>query len=538
MNGLWGFLTAVLLSTVVLAGCLGGADKESEAASAKGAAAWAEDDPRLSQPIYDEIVKERVLVASFDGKNMDNWVFRPKTPDNVTVPVFINFSPYWSNLAPTTESGGDAFSLYMIDYFIPRGYAVVLSSARGTGYSEGCFNLGGIVEQRDSYEVIEHFGAAPWSNGNVGTGGKSYDGTMPNGAAVLNPPSLKTIIPVSPISELYKYNYKDGISYSHGYRFNQYYFMGVGMDVQYGQPKTDQPALLIDDAACPYLPEMQAWGLGSGLIGDSSDYWEERNYTRDASKATASMWLIHGLQDWNVKPDNILPWMSEYGGPVKAWLHQWTDGGTGGHVYPMRDDWNITMLRWLDHWLKDIDTGIMDEPAIQVQDTQMRWRNEESWPPTDVRALTVPLAGGTISDQVAYAVPLEIPNGTHIAGEIVVRLSVTSDIPQGRIVAVLNDGEERVTYGGLNLRHRDGIQDPQPVIPGEAYDIVFRLHPADAVLSDKATLRLATAGADYFAPPMGATLTISQVSLSLPTKSSALMFEDPAPVELDACWAC
>jgi hypothetical protein len=70
------------------------------------------------------------------------------------------------------------------------------------------------------------------------------------------------------------------------------------------------------------------------------------------------------------------------------------------------------------------------------------------------------------------------------------------------------------------------------------FDIVFRLHPADAVLSDKATLMLATAGADYFAPPMGATLTISQVSLSLPTKSSALMFEDPIPVELDACWAC
>jgi predicted acyl esterase len=39
------------------------------------------------------------------------------------------------------------------------------------------------------------------------------------------------------------------------------------------------------------------------------------------------------------------------------------------------------VLRWYDHWLKGIDTGIMDEPPIQlfVQGTN-EWRDEFEWP--------------------------------------------------------------------------------------------------------------------------------------------------------------
>ncbi|HLE46727.1 MAG TPA: CocE/NonD family hydrolase, partial [Candidatus Thermoplasmatota archaeon] len=384
---------ALVLSVVFLAsafsGCL--ADEKSTASSRGparriGAVDPSEYEDALSKPIYDltQLVKENAKVPSFDGKRMDNWVYRPKTPDGVKVPVFINFSPYWYNLAPSSEQQGDAFSRYMIEYFVPRGYAIVLSSVRGTGYSEGCFNIGGEYEMKDAVAVIEHFAKQPWSNGNVAAGGKSYDGTTPQGAAVKAPPALKAIFPVSGISELYKYNYKGGIPYGNGASFNTYYYAGESAAPREAQA----PLFMVDRVACPYLPEMQANGVGSAVTGDYTAYWQERNYTKNAKNVKAALFFVHGFTDWNVKPDHILPWLNEIpvDTPRKVWLHNWVANDRGsrdGHVYPRRDDWNTTMLRFLDETLKEIPTGIFDEPAYQIQDSADQWRWEEKWPPDD-----------------------------------------------------------------------------------------------------------------------------------------------------------
>src|SRR5687767_1034923 len=79
---------------------------------------------KLSKPIYTKIIKENVKVASFDGKKMDQWVYRPEVAEGTKVPVFINFSPYWYNAAPSSENMGDNFGKYMINEYVPRGYAV------------------------------------------------------------------------------------------------------------------------------------------------------------------------------------------------------------------------------------------------------------------------------------------------------------------------------------------------------------------------------------------------------------------------------
>jgi hypothetical protein len=42
---------------------------------------------------------------------------------------------------------------------------------------------------------------------------------------------------------------------------------------------------------------------------------------------------------------------------------------------------NRQMLRWFDHWLKDVDTGIMDEPEVAIFDSgTRRWRYEDAYP--------------------------------------------------------------------------------------------------------------------------------------------------------------
>src|SRR5688500_14335726 len=54
----------------------------------------------LSPVLYDLdlLLAEHVPIKSFDGVTIDAWVFRPDAQE--PVPVIINFSPYWSNLAP------------------------------------------------------------------------------------------------------------------------------------------------------------------------------------------------------------------------------------------------------------------------------------------------------------------------------------------------------------------------------------------------------------------------------------------------------
>lgn len=557
----------VLLAATLLlvAGCVGGAPPAPSTPAARDPFLV---DPatyldKLSKPVFTEIIKERVKVPSFDGKKMDNWVFRPKAPEGTKVPVFINFSPYWTNLAPSGDAEGDNFGKYMIHEYVPRGYAVVLSSLRGTGYSEGCFNIGGDVEKKDAVAVIEHFAKQSWSNGNIGAGGKSYDGTTPQGAATLSPPALKAIFPVSGISELYKYNYKGGLPYTNGHIFNAYYYGQVGGDAGTSgvKPKAEEPLLIADDAACAELPEMQASGVGSALTGDYTRYWTERNYTKDASKVQAAVFFVHGFTDWNVKPDHILPWLSKIDAPKKVWLHNWAKAPEGGHVYPMRADWNLTMLRFLDQTLKGIETGIFQEPAFELQDSEGSWHYETEWPPKgnttrlflSAKTLSTAAGAGTAeftddgsvgcgsqgSNVARYS--LVLPETFRYTGEPIVHLTVKSDKAAGRVVALLCDGTKIINWGGLNLRHRKSLEEPQPVVPETWYEIQFPLFPQDDVVAGGSTLSLAIASQapGFLNIPTRATIGIKEDAKAFIDFSTELSGNrhEPQPVTI-TCFAC
>jgi putative CocE/NonD family hydrolase len=582
---------ATILFIAVFAGCLAGKDQPPSGGPAQKKKAMHAVDPsvylpKLSPILYEKILRENIKVASFDGKRMDAWLYRPEVPEGTKVPVFINFSPYWSNLEPAAGAEGDAFGRYMIHEYVPRGYAVVLTSVRGTGYSEGCFNIGGEVERKDAVAVIDFFAKQPWSNGNVAAGGKSYDGTTPQGAAIMGDPNLKAIFPVEPITELYQYNYKGGIPYGNGASFNAYYYAGES-----AAPKDAQgppPLFMADRVACPTLPDTQSNGVGSAASGDSNAYWQERNYTKGASKVTAALFFVEGFTDWNVKPDNILPWLNMIPAPKKVYLHNWTKNwkpNGDGHVYPMRDDWNVTMLRFLDQTLKGIDTGIFTEPNYQIQDSSGAWRWEETWPPASAvatrfyfahaagkgeLALVAPKssttatfldaapAGATVrggtsckwtEDQtiVKYETPV-LDHEVHYAGAPIVHMQARSDKAVGKVIAPRSTsgptGEfEMINWGGLNLRHRVSLDNPQTVVPGALYDLNFPLFPQDDVVPSGWKLVLFLAGGyggQYAAAPYGDQLTVlenDKAYVELPLEGGALAYETPQPT-LIHCFAC
>lgn len=544
------FTLAALLALSTLAGCLA-----PSATTPAGPLA-----ERLSQVLFDEVLAEHAPIESFDGTVLDAWVYRPDVGDSgATVPVIINFSPYWSNLAPPAATGGDAFSQYLIEYFVPRGYAVALVSARGTGLSEGCFTIGGPLELQDEDVVATFFGTQAWSNGNVTATGKSYDGTMAQGLLVMGNPHVRTIAPVSPISELYKYTYFDGVPYTNVH-FNTYYVEQTSL-VQGQDTYGKTPTRFCDESV-----EVQTAQYHSLLTGDYSAYWQERNYTALLPDTLdASVFYIHGLADWNVKPDHMTPWLEELYArdvTVKQWLGQWA------HEYPTRPDFNETLLRWFDHYLKGVDTGILQEPLVNVEDNEGTWRTEDAWPPVRAASRTLYLDMGALTDAPgsgsdAYpdrpALPVSpiqqevryeyaVTEDVRIVGAPLLRLAVSATGPRATLSATLLADGKVVGQGFRDLAHRDSMAQSQPMTPGTTYEVDVHFYPQDVLVKAGSTLTLVLAHAPPADAPVGiqafpttAVVTVHHGEgtwLSLPLLPADDVAPEPVQPKDVGCWAC
>jgi predicted acyl esterase len=481
----YGFTAIATLVTGALAGCLT-ADQGEDASSGRTVVGL----EHLSQAIYDILPVENVRVASVAlDQTLEAAVYRPDTDE--PVPVWINFSPYWGDDA---DAEGDAFSRYMIHEYVPRGYAVVLSSVRGTGHSDGCFAIGGDAELQDMYNVVDHFARVEWSNGHVGAGGKSYDSTTQNGMIAKFPhPALKTIFHVSGITDMYRYNYREGAPYTSGTIFNTYYSFGqdlheyalplpIGGGSPAGESEFDEDEESIArllDTACPEIVLSNVHGVASGVTGQKTDYWIERDWNRYVGDTAwnGSIFFVHGFADWNVKPDHILPWVDRLPDDiaVKGWLHQWEESGTG-HVYPMRQDWNLTMLRWLDHFLKGIDTGILAEPAWDLQSNDGIWRWADTWPPE---------TGEVEIDAQVLASAVEGP--LRFSGQLAVTLPVAVSGLDPVVTVTLWDEDavgarEWRNEAVLRLLYREGLDTPVPLGPGDVVTVRAEFYPQDDLL--------------------------------------------------------
>lgn len=524
----------------------------------------------LSQVVFEKVLPEPLPFTAKDGVVLDVYVYRPDVGASDTkVPVIINYSPYWHNLAGPTSTGGDAFSLYLIDHFVPRGYAVALVSVRGTGLSGGCYSIGGIQEIDDADAIATFLAQQPWANGNVAAVGKSADGTVAQGMLARDNPHLKTIVPVSPISEWYKYNYYGGVPYdTSGATFNAYYVEAVSLQPTNGPE--NETFERTPERVCPESADVQRAGFESAATGDYTQYWQDRNYTAQLpATLDTSVFYIHGLQDWNVKPDHMAPWLDELYArdvTVKQWLGQWE------HDYPGRDDWNATLLSWFDSELKGIDTGITREPLVQVQDDTGIWRDEDRWPPTRATALALyPSEGGQLGATAGSGTAMygDVPGGLlmdapvagdvlylsepladalRIVGSPVFRASVSSLGPRGTLaVALLIDGKI-VDQGFLDLAHRNGLGSSEPLTPGETYEVTVPLYPQDLVVPAGSVLGLLVAsgspdGAPVSVTPVsaGAVVTITHgegTFLTLPVVPfEDARIEERQPEDL-GCWTC
>jgi X-Pro dipeptidyl-peptidase len=362
----------------------------------------------VTQPVYGyaDAIRERVWVESnfdsdLDGVNdliaMD--IMRPvaSETDGLKAPVIMDASPYYSTLGrgneaelkEDTDGDGllDKWPLFYDNYFVPRGYAVVLLDMVGTNNSTGCPVTGGTPDNLSAKVAIDWLNGratardkdgnvveADWHNGRTGMIGKSYDGTLANAVAATGVEGLSTIVPISAISSWYDYTRSNGV-------------------VQRGNSYPSFLSNTVTDpdrrAYCATVRSILAANDGDEH-GDYTPFWAERDYVPDADKVTASVFVVHGTNDENVRPDHFSKWWYELKHtPRKLWLTQ------TGHEDPFefrRGEWVNTIHRWFDSELWGIKNGIRFEPEATVERSAGVFADYSQWPDADMEKVKLRLA--------------------------------------------------------------------------------------------------------------------------------------------------
>ena len=363
---------------------------------------------------YADAIRERVFIDSpYDSdKNGVNDIIaidikRPKaTNEGLKAPVVMDPSPYYSTLGRGNESqlkrdyDGDGlldlWPLFYDNYFVPRGYAVILMDMIGTNNSTGCPNVHDVSDNLSAKVVIDWLNGrargvdkngtvvtAPWHNGKTGLIGKSYDGTLANAVAASGVEGLTTIVPISAIASYYDYTRTNGVIQ----RGNNY-LASLANTVT----NPDRRA-----HCAPIRAELDA--NDGDENGDYSDFWAVRDYLKDLDKVKASVFITHGIQDENVRADHMSKWwygLKERSVPRKLWIMR------QGHVDPFdgrRAVWVDTIHRWFDYWLQGVPNGIMSEPAVDIEESKDVWKSYTDWPVPGTQMTDVFLQGVDAASQ-------------------------------------------------------------------------------------------------------------------------------------------
>jgi X-Pro dipeptidyl-peptidase len=541
-------LLALLVAAASFAGCLG-----TQAPAATNELPPGILDPALREPLTEPI---HGILGHFEhafegttGVKLYVDYFLPDLPEGQKAPVILVFTPYQDPGADEVLPGqpAEAYRPKLVEYFVPRGYAVAFADVRGNHRAGGCIDQTGPEQWQDGYDYVEWLGTQEWSNGRVGMWGASYDAETQFTTAMMNPPHLATIVPVASVSNQYEWSFYQGVPYEMQPFIGMFsYFQGSAV------PSTDPM-----DA--PRYPEKltcqpEQFGAGLDFSGDMTEFWKTRDYRGMAGNITASVLHVHGLADWNVRPVHVDPLFNDIKSEKRAVFGQWP------HAFPDRKDWDALLNAWYDHFLMGRENGILDIlPPVLVEDDQEGWHGMEAFPPLAQEWLTLSLSadgrlvppgaaedgelslrdypeeiltstflstsgpGSDLSgvpDQLVFE--WETEEELRLVGRPWVGLTARTDKASTHWVAELVvEGKDCVindkvfqpvcdNVGYQDTRHLDGLDRPKDLTPGEPYALTIRMFPQYDVVpaGSKVKLILRHNNADVQQDTTGATSTV------------------------------
>ncbi len=453
---------------------------------------------------------------------------------------------------------------------IMLGYARVDQDTRGRYSSQGLDRLF-YDDISDGYDVLDWIAAQDWCDGNIGAYGYSAPGITAFLAAGEPHPNLKAIAPLSSSGNL-----MTDLTFEGGAFRGDSLLWGIGQTAGGLSTVPGGHQDLLGISPSDWMTHtMMLYGLLGNLLGYASyptapgSYWMHLPWY-DFHPSYAAMQpygneiISHPDQDaWRdhykvydmVEVPTLLAtgWydffqrcqindfvaLQERDIPVKLVV------GPGIHGTPPP----IPVYEWFDYWLKGIDNGIMDEPAIQyycLEADEWRWANE--WPPEEVEYVDYYLhEGGVLStdspadseepasytydpmdpvvtrgganlmlssgsldqtpvvfgrDDILTYTGSPLTEEVEVAGPLTVVLSASSDCLDTdfttKVIDVCPTGELMLVADGIiRARYRDSMATPELMEPGEIYTITFDIGNIDYLFEAGHSIRVDVSSSNF-----------------------------------------
>ena len=473
----------------------------------------------------DAVVHLGLWLPKMEGCDMDS----SDILEECKVPIIAEIGPYYDDGDVDALTPADRLGRFLIDNFVPHGFGVAQVSVFGTGESNHCMDLMGLDEQKGIHAAVEYLGKAPFSNGAVGIIGKSYDGSTPWEAAAMGSEHLKTIIPMSGLIGVHDLMWRNGSMEARGAIMHNGVYGSFGLD---GNLEDSQNAC--EGYLEGYYAGPAAYLSGDNLAWTGSDYWEERTFlSRALENYNGSVYIIHGIQDWNVDPHMAFPThniLIDAGFDVKGlygqWGHDYPDrisgheslsSGRGQEAFPytLRWDWADDLLEWFDYYLKD--KGPQPRLIAEIQDNMGAWRVESEYPPKsqewmyyDMDICSV-ISGGevvTTTSSLTIDCPL-FTEETRIIGTPIFHVQVNTQFTSGHIFVEMVQSSNGMHLGHavMDLRFHAGGKEGQTLIPGETVTAKMEFFGMDVIVpeGDGIQLIISQTGEDYIPSPISTT---------------------------------
>ena len=494
---------------------------------------------------------EIAWIPMSDGRKLAARLLLPRDPQARPVPAILEYIPYRRRDGTRVRDDDTHY------WYAANGFASARVDISGSGDSEGLVEDEYVKrEQDDAVEIIAWLAKQPWCTGSVGMIGISWGGFNGLQVAARRPPALKAVVSLCSTVD----RYHDDVHFMGGCLLNDtmdwggYFFQILGLppDPEIVGEKTWRKMWKhrIDNMENPVATWMEHQTRDA--------FWKHGSVIEDYSKINVPVMNASGWVDGYTTAvfrtvENMGPNSKGIAGP---WGHKYPHHGVPGPAIGFLQE----TKRFFDRWLKGDRNGAESDPAMRVyaQDSIKpkphhdhrpgRWIGFDQWPSPNIktqklylsgaeltksaprknmelRSVSSPLTTGLASGEwCAYglgkiAPELALDQRADDAGSLcwdgpvleepmtivggpVVKLRVSADKPQAHICVRLNtihpDGtSERITYGLLNLSHRDSHEKPKPLKKGQSYDVTVQLDEIAQTVPAGHRLRIAVS-TSYF----------------------------------------
>lgn len=367
---------------------------------------------------YDHTIERHLAVKMEDGVTLYLDIYRPALNGEAVAgawPVLLERSPYDKNRMSYSVAGR---------YFAQRGYVYVIQDVRGRGASEGKFEFLR-NEADDGRDTMQWIAEQPWCGEKIGTMGISYTTATQQALAVRNPPKLATQLLFDGPYNYFRQTMRHGGACEYAIAFQYVVFMARS-----GQQAAADPLIKsqLDEmwgtltrwlvhqplrqgvSPLRLTPDYEQWFFDMLTRSDYEDYWKTPDLCIEefiddypdiplifetswyGHHITATLWKYAELKKRHKTPKKLVIGTWLHGGDM--FIQSWAGDVDFGSDAALEDN-NGLRLRWADHHLKGLNTGLDEEAPVRLfvmgggsgkRDGNGRlshggrWRDEQEWP--------------------------------------------------------------------------------------------------------------------------------------------------------------